>query len=75
MYLTTLLRTKGWQVVRLPDHAGFPESVHEVAVLRDGTSRVIVPAAAIWDDFFDSPGVDLGERDQPTIADSNISRR
>jgi antitoxin VapB len=26
---------------------------------------VIVPADAAWDDFFDAPGVDLGERAQP----------
>ena len=31
----------------------------------DGKRRVIVPADAIWDDFFDAPGVDLGEREQP----------
>jgi antitoxin VapB len=26
---------------------------------------VIVPASAVWDDFFDAPGIDLGPRDQP----------
>jgi antitoxin VapB len=35
-----------------------------VTVLRDGKRRVIVPSDATWDDFFDAPGVDLGERDQ-----------
>jgi antitoxin VapB len=39
--------------------------VREVAILRDGARRVIVPANAVWDDFFDAPGVDLGERIQP----------
>jgi antitoxin VapB len=26
---------------------------------------VIVPANVVWDDFFDAPGVDLPERDEP----------
>jgi len=26
---------------------------------------VIAPADVSWDDFFEAPGVDLGERDQP----------
>jgi antitoxin VapB len=26
---------------------------------------VIVPADAVWDDFFETPGLDLGERNQP----------
>jgi antitoxin VapB len=43
----------------------FPEGVKEVRILRDGRRRVIVPANAVWDDFFDAPGVDLGARDQP----------
>lgn len=31
----------------------------------DGARRIVVPANAVWDDFFDAPGVDLGERSQP----------
>jgi antitoxin VapB len=30
---------------------------------------VIVPADAAWDDFFDAPGVDLGDREQPKAQD------
>ena len=26
---------------------------------------VIVPASAVWDDFFDAPGIELGAREQP----------
>jgi hypothetical protein len=29
--------------------------------------RVTVPDAGVWDDFFDSPGIDLGERIQPPL--------
>ncbi len=65
MNLTTLFRTNRSQAVRLAKDVAFPESVREVAILRDGARRVIVPAGAVWDDFFDSPGIDLGEREQP----------
>ena len=43
----------------------FPEGVREVAVLRDGPRRVIVPANATWDDFFEAPGIELPEREEP----------
>lgn len=65
MTRTTLFHNNRSQAVRLPKDVAFPEGVREVAVLRDGARRVIVPANAIWDDFFDSPGIDLGPRDQP----------
>ena len=65
MNRTTLFQTNRSQAVRLPQDVAFPEGVREVAVLRDGVRRVIVPANAIWDDFFEAPGTDLGERDQP----------
>jgi len=49
----------------LSKEVAFPDTVREVTILRDGDRRVIVPADRRWDDFFDSPGIDLGERDQP----------
>ena len=64
MTRTTLFRTNRSQAVRLPKDVAFPESVREVAILKDGVRRVIVPANVVWDDFFDSPGIDLGEREQ-----------
>ncbi len=69
MARTTLFRSNRSQAVRLPKDVAFPEGTREVAVLRDGKRRVIVPAGAIWDDFFDAPGIDLGERDQPVAAE------
>ncbi len=65
MNLTTLFRTNRSQAVRLAKDVAFPDNVRDVAILRDGARRVIVPAGAIWDDFFDVPGIDLGEREQP----------
>lgn len=65
MTRTTVFQSNRSQAVRLPKDVAFPEGVREVAVLRDGRRRVIVPANALWDDFFDAPGIDLGERAQP----------
>lgn len=62
---TRLFQTNRSQAVRLPKEVAFPPGVREVAVLRDGARRVIVPANAIWDDFFAAPGIDLGDRAQP----------
>ncbi len=65
MTRTTLFQTNRSQAVRLPKHVAFPEGVREVSILRDGARRVIVPANAVWDDFFDAPGIELGDRQQP----------
>ena len=65
MVRTTVFQSNGSQAVRLPKDVAFPEGVREVRILRDGLRRVIAPADAAWDDFFDTPGVDLGPRDQP----------
>ena len=65
MARTTLFQSNRSQAVRLPKDVAFPDGVKAVTVLRDGKRRVIVPAGSDWDDFFDAPGIDLGERDQP----------
>lgn len=65
MTRTTLSKSDRSQVVHLPKAVAFPEGVSAVRIVREGSRRVIVPDGATWEDFFDSPGVDLGERDQP----------
>ena len=65
MTRTNLFKSNRSQAVRLPKDVAFPEGVREVTILRDGVRRIIVPADATWDDFFDEPGIDLGEREQP----------
>lgn len=63
---TVLFHSNRSQAVRLPRDVAFPEGVRDVAILRDGKRRVIVPADSLWDDFFDRPGIaDLPDRDQP----------
>lgn len=42
-----------------------PEDMTFAEEMREGMRRMVVPANAIWDHFFDSPGTDLGPRDQP----------
>lgn len=65
MTRTTVFQSNRSQAVRLPKDVAFPEDVREVAILRDGDRRIIVPADRAWDDFFAAPGIDLGERNQP----------
>lgn len=66
MTRTTVFQSNRSQAVRLPKDVAFPEDVKVVKVLKEGRRRVIVPADAAWDDFFEAPGVDLGERTQPS---------
>ncbi len=67
MTRTTVFQTNRSQAVRLPKDVAFPANVREVTILRDGARRVIVPADSVWDDFFNSSGIDIGEREQPPI--------
>jgi antitoxin VapB len=69
MTRTTLFQSNRTQAVRLPKDVAFPDGVKEVTILRDGARRIIVPSESVWDDFFDSPGIDIGEREQPPIQD------
>ncbi len=62
---TSIFQSNRSQAVRLSKEVAFPDGVREVRILRDGKRRVIVPADAVWDDFFDAPGIDLGPREQP----------
>jgi antitoxin VapB len=64
MARTSVFQSNRSQAVRLPKDVAFPEGVREVTILRDGKRRVITPSDAVWDDFFDAPGADLGQRDQ-----------
>jgi antitoxin VapB len=69
MTRTTVFQTNRSQAVRLSKEVAFPPNVREVTILRDGPRRIIVPADGLWDDFFESPGIDIGERNQPPLQD------
>ena len=62
---TSVFQSNKTQAVRLPKDVAFPSEVKRVSIVKDGKRRIIAPADATWDDFFDAPGVDLGERVQP----------
>ncbi|UEM06957.1 antitoxin (plasmid) [Skermanella rosea] len=66
---TSLFLSNRSQAVRLPKDVAFPPNVREVVILREGSRRVIVPADSLWDDFFNSPGVDFPDRDQPATQE------
>lgn len=66
---TTLFLSNRSQAVRLPRAVAFGDGVREVVVTQDGPRRIIAPADAAWDDFFDAPGIDLGSRTQPATQD------
>lgn len=56
------------QAVRLPKPVALPESVKRVDIIPLGRARLIVPAGAGWDSWFDGEGVTddfMNLRDQP----------
>ncbi len=66
---TSLFRSNRTQAVRLSKDVAFPDHVREVVILKEGERRVIVPRDRLWDDFFDQPGIDLPDRDQPAAQE------
>ncbi|MCE7026755.1 type II toxin-antitoxin system VapB family antitoxin [Jiella avicenniae] len=69
MASSTIFTSNRSQAVRLPKAVAFPESVHQVDILKIGDSRMIVPGGRRWDDLFlAGPRVSedfLEEREQP----------
>ena len=65
MTRTLLFQSNRSQAVRLPKAVAFPDSVRDVRILKEGKRRIIVPANAVWDDFFDNAGIELPDRMQP----------
>ena len=64
MTRTRLFQSNRSQAMRLPKDVAFPLGVQEVSIVRDGVRRVVTPANAVWDDFFDQPGIDIEDRTQ-----------
>lgn len=52
MARSTVFISNRSQAVRLPKAVAFPDDVHQVEVVRVGSSRVIVPKGKQWDDLF-----------------------
>jgi antitoxin VapB len=66
---TSLFLSNRSQAVRLPKSVAFAQDVREVVIVPDGPRRIIAPAGAAWDDFFEAGGTDLGARDQPSLQE------
>ena len=62
---SSLFKSNRSQAVRLPKELAFPEGVKQVAIRKVGKARILLPADAAWDYFFDAPCVDLETREQP----------
>ena len=67
MHHTTLFCSNRSQAVRLGKDVAFPETVKEVTIIKEGARRIIAPTGAIWDEFFEFPGIDLLDRNQPEM--------
>jgi len=65
MVQTSVFQSNRSQAVRLPKEVAFPDGVREVTIVREGRGRMILPANALWDDFFEAGGIDFPERAQP----------
>jgi len=67
MVRSTVFKTNRGQAVRLPEAVALSDSVEQVEVVKQGKGRLILPADAVWDDFFDSPSLSedfMAERGQ-----------
>jgi antitoxin VapB len=47
-----LFKSNRNQAVRIPKDMEFPEGVKDVYILKVGKKLEIIPAGALWDDFF-----------------------
>ena len=74
MARTTVFKNNRSQAVRLPKAVSFPDDVREVEVVAVGRDRLISPADAVWDGFFDGPSVSEDFMDEPAKPEpSSIS--
>ncbi len=64
---TSLFLSNRSQAVRLPKAVAFGAEVRDIVITCDGPRRILAPADAAWDDFFDAPGQDLPPRAQPEM--------
>jgi antitoxin VapB len=73
MTRSTVFTTNRSQAVRLPKAVAFPDSVHQVEIIKIGQSRLVCPVGKRWDDLFaGGPRASedfMGERTQPGIEE------
>ena len=73
MARSTVFTTNRSQAVRLPKSVAFPDSVHQVDIIRIGHSRLVCPVGKRWDDLFtNGPRASddfMSEREQPAAEE------
>lgn len=68
MTQSTVFKSNKSQAVRLPKAVALPDHVKRVDIIRQGSGRLVVPAGASWEAFFNGPRIDedfLSPRNQP----------
>ena len=55
MAQSSVFTTNKSQAVRLPKAVALPDSVKRVEIVKLGNARLITPADAVWDSFFEGP--------------------
>jgi antitoxin VapB len=66
---STVFKSNRTQAVRLPKAVALPGNIKKVDVIAVGQTRIITPAGASWDSWFDGPSVSadcMQDREQPT---------
>jgi len=66
---STVFKSNQTQAVRLPKAVALPGNIKKVDVIAVGQTRIITPAGASWDSWFDGPSVSadfMQDREQPT---------
>ena len=73
MTRSTVFTSNRSQAVRLPKAVAFPEDVHQVDIVKVGSSRIITPQGKRWGDLFEhGPRATedfMCERNQPESED------
>jgi len=68
MEQASVFKSNKSQAVRLPKPVALPDSVKKVDIIPLGAARLITPAGAAWDSWFDAQGVSedfMQTRNQP----------
>ena len=66
---STVFKSNRTQAVRLPKAVALPGNIKKVDVIAVGQTRIITPAGASWDSWFDGPSVSadfMAGRDENT---------
>ena len=75
MTRSTVFKSNQSQAIRLPKAVALPDTVKKVEIVKLGRGRLVMPAEAVWDDFFDGPVADedfMEDRAQPDMQSREL---